>query len=54
MDCFGVLRSEQFKRDKERLSEFIKRHMARLLKADNLAMLGELERQEEVDLPVKR
>ena len=31
----------------------MRRHGARLLKADKLAVLGELERQEEVDLAVK-
>jgi hypothetical protein len=38
--------------DEERLSEFVKGHMAWLLKA-NFAVLGELERQEEADLSVK-
>jgi hypothetical protein len=47
---FGRVRSEQFKRDEETLPEFIERHMVRLLKAHKLAILAQLERQEEVDL----
>jgi hypothetical protein len=37
---FGRVRKNQFKRHKERLPELIRRHMAWLLKADMLAMLG--------------
>jgi len=39
--------------DEEKLADFVRRYVARLLKADKLAVLGELERQEEVDLAVK-
>jgi hypothetical protein len=37
---FGRVRRNQFKRYEERLPELIRRHMAWLLKADMLAMLG--------------
>jgi hypothetical protein len=37
---FGRERRNQFKRYEERLLELIRRHMAWLLKADMLAMLG--------------
>ncbi|KAL5197270.1 hypothetical protein ABZP36_000782 [Zizania latifolia] len=50
---FAIQGLKRFKGDDERLGEFLKRHVARLLKADKLAVLGELERQEEVDLAVK-
>jgi hypothetical protein len=50
---FSIQGLKRFKGDEEKLEDFIKRHVARLLKADKLAVLGELERQEEVDLAVK-
>jgi hypothetical protein len=50
---FAIQGLKRFKGDEEKLREFVKRHVARLLKADKLAVLGELERQEEVDLSVK-
>jgi hypothetical protein len=37
---FGRVRRNQFKRYEERLPELIGRHMAWLLKADMLSMLG--------------
>lgn len=50
---FAIQGLKRFKGDEERLGEFVRRYVARLLKADKLAVLGELERQEEVDLAVK-
>jgi hypothetical protein len=52
-DCGGRFcgaRCERVQGRRERLWEFVKRHVEWLLKADKLAVLGELERQEEVDL----
>jgi hypothetical protein len=37
---FGRVRRNHFKRYEERLPELIRRHMAWLLKADMLSMLG--------------
>jgi hypothetical protein len=37
---FGGVKRKHFKRDEERLPELIRLHMAWLLKADMLAMLG--------------
>jgi hypothetical protein len=58
--CLWVRRSDsfqqgikRFKRDEEKLADFIKRHVSQLLKADKLTVLVKLERQEEVDLAVK-
>jgi hypothetical protein len=39
--------------DDEKLDRFIKTHVFRLLKLDMIAVLSELERQEEVSLAVK-
>ena len=50
---FAIQGLKRFKGDEEKLADFVRRHVARLLKADKLAVLGELERQEEVDLAVK-
>ncbi|CAO1941681.1 unnamed protein product [Urochloa humidicola] len=50
---FAIQGLKRFKGDEEKLADFARRHVARLLKADKLAVLGELERQEEVDLAVK-
>ncbi|GJN32653.1 hypothetical protein PR202_gb21172 [Eleusine coracana subsp. coracana] len=50
---FAIQGLKRFKGDEEKLADFVKRHVARLLKADKLAVLGELERQEEVNLAVK-
>jgi hypothetical protein len=50
---FAIQGMKRFKGDEEKLKAFVKRSVARLLKADKLAVLGELERQEEVDLSVK-
>ncbi|XP_050370055.1 protein THYLAKOID ASSEMBLY 8-like, chloroplastic [Argentina anserina] len=44
---------KRFKDDEERLGKFIKSHVLRLLKLDMIAVLSELERQEEVDLAIK-
>jgi hypothetical protein len=37
---FGGVKRKHFKRDEEKLPEFIRLHIAWLLKADMLAMLG--------------
>jgi hypothetical protein len=50
---FAIQGLKRFKGDEEKQADFVRRHVARLLKADKLAVLGELERQEEVDLAVK-
>jgi hypothetical protein len=50
---FAIQGMKRFKGDEEKLKAFVKRSVARLLKADKLAVLGELERQEEVELSVK-
>lgn len=50
---FAIQGLKRFKGDEEKLADFVRRYVARLLKADKLAVLGELERQEEVDLAVK-
>lgn len=44
---------KRFKDDEEKLEKFIKTHVLRLLKMDLIAVLSELERQEEVALAVK-
>ena len=48
-----ILGLKRFKDDEEMLHKFIKTHVLRLLKMDMIAVLGELERQEEVALAVK-
>lgn len=50
---FIILGLKRFKDDKEKLDKFIKTHVLRLLKLDMVAVLNELERQEEVSLAVK-
>ncbi|KAG8385767.1 hypothetical protein BUALT_Bualt03G0079500 [Buddleja alternifolia] len=50
---FVILGLKRFKDDNERLDKFIKTHVIRLLKLDMVAVLNELERQEEVSLAVK-
>ncbi|XP_054823434.1 protein THYLAKOID ASSEMBLY 8-like, chloroplastic [Prosopis cineraria] len=47
---FVVLGLKRFKNDEEKLQKFIKSHVLRLLKMDMIAVLTELERQEEVSL----
>lgn len=49
---FVVLGLKRFKNDEEKLRKFIKCHVSRLLKMDMIAVLTELERQEEVSLAV--
>lgn len=44
---------KRFKDDEEMLEKFIKSHVLRLLKLDMIAVLTELERQEEVTLAIK-
>lgn len=50
---FVILGLKRFKDDEEKLEKFIKTHALRLLKMDLIAVLSELERQEEVALAVK-
>ncbi|GAV78319.1 PPR_2 domain-containing protein [Cephalotus follicularis] len=50
---FVILGLKRFKDDEERLQKFIKTHVIRLLKMDMVAVLTELERQEETSLAVK-
>ncbi|KAL8096336.1 hypothetical protein AgCh_037338 [Apium graveolens] len=50
---FVILGLKRFKDDDEKLGKFIKSHVLRLLKMDMVAVLNELERQEEVSLAVK-
>ena len=50
---FVILGLKRFKDDEEKLEKFIKTHVLRLLKMDLIAVLSELERQEEVALAVK-
>ncbi|XP_050216670.1 protein THYLAKOID ASSEMBLY 8-like, chloroplastic [Mercurialis annua] len=50
---FVVLGLKRFKDDEEKLAKFIKSHVLRLLKLDMIAVLTELERQEEVSLAIK-
>ena len=49
---FVILGLKRFKDDEEKLRKFIKSHVLRLLKMDMIAVLTELERQEEVTLAV--
>ncbi|KAK9940639.1 hypothetical protein M0R45_017289 [Rubus argutus] len=44
---------KRFKDDEEKLEKFMKSHVLRLLKLDMIAVLTELERQEEVTLAIK-
>ncbi|KAI3851824.1 hypothetical protein MKX03_034179 [Papaver bracteatum] len=50
---FVILGIKRFKDDEEKLGKFIKTHVLRLLKMDMIAVLTELERQEEVGLALK-
>uniref|UniRef100_A0A5B7BK53 Pentatricopeptide repeat-containing protein n=1 Tax=Davidia involucrata TaxID=16924 RepID=A0A5B7BK53_DAVIN len=50
---FVILGLKRFKDDDEMLNKFIKTHVSRLLKMDMIAVLNELERQEEITLAVK-
>ncbi|KAG7019169.1 Pentatricopeptide repeat-containing protein, partial [Cucurbita argyrosperma subsp. argyrosperma] len=50
---FVIQGLKRFKEDEEKLQKFMKCHVLRLLKLDMIAVLGELERQEEVALAVK-
>ncbi|XP_023751659.1 protein THYLAKOID ASSEMBLY 8-like, chloroplastic [Lactuca sativa] len=50
---FVILGIKRVKDDEEKLDKFVKTHVSRLLKMDMVAVLNELERQEEVDLAVK-
>ncbi|KAL2920955.1 Protein THYLAKOID ASSEMBLY 8-like chloroplastic [Bienertia sinuspersici] len=50
---FVILGLKRFKDDEEKLNKFIKHHVLRLLKMDMIAVLTELERQEEVALAFK-
>ncbi|KAM6578095.1 hypothetical protein CsatB_029932 [Cannabis sativa] len=50
---FVILGLKRFKDDEEKLDKFIKTHVFRLLKLDLIAVLTELERQEEVTLATK-
>ncbi|XP_057959179.1 protein THYLAKOID ASSEMBLY 8-like, chloroplastic [Malania oleifera] len=50
---FVILGLKRFKDDEERLNKFIKTHVLRLLKMDLVAVVLELERQQEVALAVK-
>lgn len=50
---FVILGLKRFKDDEEKLQKFIKTHVIRLLKMDVVAVLIELERQEETILAVK-
>lgn len=50
---FVILGLKRLKDDDEKLQKFIKTHVFRLLKLDMLAVIGELERQEETVLAIK-
>lgn len=50
---FAILGLKRFKDNEEMLNKFAKSHVLRLLKMDMVAVLTELERQEEVVLAVK-
>ncbi|EOA24609.1 hypothetical protein CARUB_v10017876mg [Capsella rubella] len=50
---FVILGLKRLKEDDEKLQKFIKTHVLRLLKLDMLAVIGELERQEETALAIK-
>lgn len=50
---FVILGIKRFKDDEEKVQKFIKSHVLRLLKMDVIAVLIELERQEETELAVK-
>lgn len=50
---FVILGLKRFKDDREKLEKFIKTHVRRLLKLDMIAVLNELERQQEVSLAIE-
>lgn len=50
---YVIMGLKRFKDDEEKLQKFIKTHVFRLLKLDMIAVLNELERQQEVSLAVK-
>ncbi|EOY33905.1 Pentatricopeptide repeat superfamily protein [Theobroma cacao] len=50
---FVILGLKRFKDDDDKLQKFIKTHVLRLLKMELIAVLTELERQEETSLAVK-
>lgn len=50
---FVITGMKRFKDDEEKLDKFQKTHVKRLLKMDMVAVLLELERQEEVTLAIK-
>ncbi|KAF9597470.1 hypothetical protein IFM89_018916 [Coptis chinensis] len=50
---FVISGLKRFKEDEDNLNKFIKSHVLRLLKMDLIAVLTELERQEEVSLALK-
>lgn len=50
---FVILGLKRFKDDEEKIEKFINTHVLRLLKMDMVAVLIELERQEEITLAVK-
>ncbi|CAK7331398.1 unnamed protein product [Dovyalis caffra] len=50
---FVILGLKRFKDDDDKLGKFMKAHVFRLLKLDMIAVLSELERQEEVSLAAK-
>ncbi|XP_058226007.1 protein THYLAKOID ASSEMBLY 8-like, chloroplastic [Rhododendron vialii] len=50
---FAISGLKRYKDDEEKLEKFIKTHVSRLLKMDMIAVLVELERQDEVTLALK-
>lgn len=50
---FVISGLKRFKDDEEKLNKFVKSHVKRLLKMDMIAVLTELERQEEVEMALK-
>ncbi|XP_078172500.1 protein THYLAKOID ASSEMBLY 8-like, chloroplastic isoform X2 [Carex rostrata] len=50
---FVIMGLKRFKGDEEKMHCFVKKHVIRLLKSDKIAVLNELERQQEVDLALK-
>ncbi|KAJ3670333.1 hypothetical protein LUZ60_010657 [Juncus effusus] len=50
---FVITGLKRFKDDKEKMNDFVKKHVMRLLKMDKIAVLNEFERQGDVDLALK-
>ena len=50
---FVILGLKRFKDDEEKLNKLVKSHVKGLLKMDMIAVINELQRQEEVELPLK-